>query len=174
MAPLDSEFESETRDVVPLDNLNDPTLSEGLAYWRGLRGERKFPSRTDVTMRGLGKLLSNTVLIRVLEGGKDYEFRIVGNAAVQAHGISAQGFLLSELCQAQNPVAIKRKVYYDTVAHNGTPIAVSGMIVPDGRKGERMLNSAIILPLGDNAAVVDFLLVFTVFSGRTVDLSAQW
>jgi len=157
-------FLSESRKAISLDMLGNPILVEGLAYWRGLCRGRKFPSREDITPYGLKKLIRNVVLIRAIDGGADYEFRIVGDACVIAHGMSVKGMSLSELLNTKNKFASARKRLYDAVLRRGEPMAFGGMVVPDNRKGEVVHNTIIILPLGPNDQTVEYLLLFSVYA----------
>src|SRR5262249_55294607 len=63
--------------IIPLDAIDNPILQQGLAYWHRLRGQRPYPARADLMPRDLSPLLRHVVLLRVLDGGGDYEYRIV-------------------------------------------------------------------------------------------------
>jgi hypothetical protein len=154
----------EGRRAIPLDELDNPVLVAGLTYWRSLCKGRKFPSRSDITPRGLVPILRNTVLMRVIGGGTDYEFRVVGDASVSAHGMSVQGMLWSDLCKIKNAAAIQRKPLYDSVARSGEPRAFGGLIVPDNRQSELVHNTVLMMPLGPDDATVDHLLLVSVYA----------
>jgi hypothetical protein len=83
-------------EVIALDELESPALRAGVRYWRQLCGERRFPGREDLNPRGMAKLLRNTELVSVLDGGDDYEYRIVGDAVACAYGGSFQNHRLSD------------------------------------------------------------------------------
>jgi len=159
----------EQRTRISLEALDNPVLVEGLAYWRNLCGGRKFPVRSDVTPRGLKHLSRNTVLLRVIDGGADYEIRIAGDAHVVAHGFSVQGMFWSELSKAGNRHMIERKAHYDAVVRNGEPVAISGLMAADGRESVLLHNTALLLPLGPDEKTVEFLLVFSVYAPNAAD-----
>ena len=48
----------------------------------------RFPPRAEMSPRDMADMLRNTVLVRVLDGGEEFEFRIVGDAMVVAQGCS--------------------------------------------------------------------------------------
>ena len=155
-----------------LDDIDSPILQQGYAYWRGLCHDRKFPSRKDVTPRGLAGLLRHTELLRVIDGGKDYEYRIVGDAYVLAHGVSFQGICWSET-RSFTPDGYKIiKSIYDTIVQTGEPLAKCGWIERGGKNSELIYSEYLFLPLGEDDKMVDHILVFAVYvSNETIDKS---
>lgn len=148
---------------IPIDAADHPILQAGLAYWRGLCDGRKFPTRNDVSPRGLGTLIRNTALIRVIDGGADYEFRITGDAYVVAFGISLQGLRWSDLIGNGSIRTEQRRHFYEDAVRSGEPVAVTGMMESYGPDNRTIANSALFLPLGPDAQTVDHLLTFAVY-----------
>ena len=151
---------------IALSEIDSTILLQGIAYWRGLCRERKFPSRNDVTPRGLAGLLRYTTLLRVIDGGKDYEFRIVGDAYVMAHGTSFQGKLWSETDKIARGYHAMVKSTYDRVVHKGEPVARRGWIERGGHSSELIYSEYLFLPLGEDDQMVDHILVFAVYVPR--------
>ena len=83
--------------VLALDKLESPIVRQGLDYWLKLRGDRLYPSRSEMAPRELASLLRHVVLLRVVAGGADYEYRIVGDAHVISHGFNMQGMRVSDV-----------------------------------------------------------------------------
>src|SRR5580692_3405383 len=83
--------------MIDLDQIENAAVRAGVDYWRKIGGARKFPSRNDLSPRDIAGLLRNTVLLRVIDDGVDYDYRIVGDAHVIAHGYSMQGRRLSRI-----------------------------------------------------------------------------
>jgi hypothetical protein len=162
----------EKRDPVALETLDDPLLIEGLAYWRKLCGARRFPARTDVTPRGLRHLARHTLLMRVIDGGADYEYRVVGDAHVMAHGISVQGMRWSDLYKNIGVHALRRKPFYDRVVKKGEPLAVSGLMLADGGHRGPLHNTALLLPLGADNTAVDHILGISVYAPHIAGVTA--
>lgn len=152
--------------IVPLAELDNPVLLQGLDYWRGLRGARNFPSRTEVTPRGLLGLLRNTKLLRVVDGGKDFQCRIVGDAYVMAHGYSFQGKNLSEDHEIAPGYAAAVTAIYKRVVGTAEPVAFRGWVGRSSRSVEQIYSEGVALPLGADGAIVDHILVFSVFVPR--------
>ena len=151
---------------IALCEIDSTILLQGIAYWRGLCRERKFPSRADVTPRGLAGLLRYTTLLRVIDGGKDYEYRIVGDAYVMAHGASFQGKRWSETDKITRGYHAMIKSTYDRVVRKGEPVATRGWIERGGRSSELLYSEYLFLPLGEDDKTVDYILVFAVYVSR--------
>ena len=151
---------------IALSEIDSSILRQGVAYWRGLCGERKFPARTDVTPRGLGSLLRYTTLLRVIDGGRDYEYRIVGDAYVMAHGISFQGKRWSETDKLSPGYHAMIKSTYDSVVRKAEPVAMRGWIERSGTTAEHIYSEYVFLPLGTGGKTVDHILVFAVYIPR--------
>ena len=151
---------------IALAEIDSSILLQGAAFWRGLCHERKFPTRADVTPRGLAGLLRYTTLLRVIDGGKDYEYRIVGDAYVLAHGVSFQGKLWSETSKLSPGYHETIKSTYDRVVRKGEPVAMRGWIERGGKKSELVYSEYVFLPLGEDDRTVDHILVFAVYVPR--------
>jgi len=151
---------------IGLGEIDSAILLQGLAYWRGLCRERRFPSRRDVTPRGLAGLLRHTTLLRVIDGGRDYEFRVVGDAYVMAHGKSFQGMRWSDTDRLSPGYHEMIKSTYDHVVREGKPVATRGWIDRGDRGSELIYSEYIFLPLGEDDGTVDHILIFAVYVPR--------
>jgi hypothetical protein len=151
---------------IALGEIDSTILLQGAAYWRGLCRERRFPARRDVTPRGLASLLRYTTLLRVMDGGEDYEYRIVGDAYVLAHGVSFQGKRWSETDKVSPGYHAMIKSTYDRVVRKGEPVAMRGWIERGAKKSELVYCEYLFLPLGDSDKTVDHILVFAVYVPR--------
>ncbi|MDE2181490.1 MAG: PAS domain-containing protein [Alphaproteobacteria bacterium] len=163
---LSAEAQANLSTLVPLEEVDNPVLLQGLQYWRQLAGDRKIPSRSDVTPRGLGTLLRNTTLLRVIDNGADYEYRIVGDAYVMAHGISFQGRRWSETSKLSPGYSAMIKSTYDRVVREAAALATKGWIERGGGRLEYIYSEYVFLPLGGEAGGVDHILVFAVYHPR--------
>jgi len=149
-----------------LSEVDSAVLLNGIAYWRALCGDRNFPARNDITPRGLAGLLRNTTLLRVIDGGKDYEYRIIGDAYVMAHGISFQGKRWSDTQKLSPGYHAMVKSTYDRVVRKAEPIAMRGWIERSGEQAELIYSEYVFLPLGTDGETVDHILVFAVYVPR--------
>ncbi len=148
---------------IPLPEVDSSVLIKGITIWQNLSGERPFPRRSQITPHVLKTLLRSTSLIRVVDGGNDYEYRIVGDAFVMAHGVSFQGMSWSETQNLTPGYYAFVKPIYDRVVQSGEPCATRGWVERGGSAGHVYCENA-FLPLGDET--VDHILVFAVYIRR--------
>lgn len=149
---------------VPLSAIDSPILVKALDLWNGLKAKGLRPARTDVTPRLLKPILRNTSLVKVMDGGADYEYRIVGDAFVQAHGRSFQGLRWSETSELSPGFHKFIKPVYDRVVRDGEPLAMRGWIERGGVRESHIYCEYLYLPLGEPA--VDHILIAAVYLRR--------
>jgi hypothetical protein len=150
--------------VISPDEAETAAVRSGIAYWRRLRGDRLFPSRFEVSPRDIADLLRNTVLMRVVDGGADYEYRIVGDAHVVAHGFSIQGRCLSAMDEYAPGYGKVLKSLYDPVVRNRAPFGLRGWIARGEEDADFIHSESIFLPLGPDDETVDHVLNFSVYT----------
>lgn len=142
----------------------DPVIDEAYRYWISQRHGRKFPARSDVSPRGLKNLLRYTALIAVIDGGADYEYRIVGDACVLAHGYTPQGMRWSALDTHDSVFASQVRKIYDSTVNAGQPYAAQGYIARQlfapVSWNDLVHCTLLCLPLGARDAAVDYLITF--------------
>lgn len=149
---------------IAIEEVDNPVLLEGIALWRHLCKGRKYPSRNDITPRVLRQLLRNTTLVKVVDGGNDYEYRIVGDAFVMAHGMSVQGRRWSDTAGLSAGYHDYIKPIYDEVVHDAATIATRGWIERGAGSKGHVWCEYVFLPLGE--AEVDHILIFAAYVGR--------
>jgi hypothetical protein len=153
--------------VIALEELRSPRTRLGLDYWRMLRGTRCFPTRDEIKPRDIAGALTNMVLVKVLNGGADFQFRIVGHHASLGYHTVFTNRLFSDVAvelprASQNWGNICR-----LIVDNGAPIAVrvlSGFDAPEANFAEA---EAVFLPLGGTEHEVDHVLTFVEHVLRT-------
>lgn len=145
--------------VIGLDDLRYPEVCEGLAYWQSLRGTRAFPSREQIEPRGIARILTNTILIKVLGGGTDFEFAIVGDEVMRAYRTPLIHRRLSDIARDMPNSAAWWGYVYQDICLNRKPWAVR---YGAGFDGEAKFSDAeaVVLPLGPTDAAVDHLITF--------------
>lgn len=146
---------------VAVEDVDNTILLDGIGLWRELSGARSYPSRKDITPRLLKPLLRNTTLVRVIDGGRDYEYRIVGDAYVMAHGVSFQGRLWSQIANVSPGYHKYIKPIYDEVVRDAAVIATRGWIERGSGSVGSVYCEYVFLPLGD--VEVDHILVFATY-----------
>jgi hypothetical protein len=156
--------ETTSIEIVAADELDSGPVSMGVRYWNELKGERAFPSRNDLVPAKMAKFLRNIVLVRVIDAGADYEYRVVGDAHVQAHGYNFRHMRLKDI-EAKR-LDFSTRPTYEHVRVTGVPFAVRGWIgryVPNSRYS---YHETAFLPLGENG-VVDHLLIVSTYVPRS-------
>ena len=151
---------------IPLAQVYNSTLLEGFELWRRLKGEHQYPPRSAMTPRLLKPLLRNAMLLRVINGGEDYEYRIVGDAYVMAHGRSFQGKCWSEMGDFVPDFHRFVKEVYVRVVQGGEPVAIRGWIERGLPSTGHVYCEYVYLPLGDDSVGVDHILAFAVYIRR--------
>jgi len=158
-----AEKPSRLRQDIPLPQIENPLVQKALSIWESARGSRSMPSRADMSPRIMSGLLRNTVLVRVIGDGDEFEFRIVGDAIVIAQGASLQGMTMAAIDLVLPG--------YGTILHNvylnayrkRAPFAYGGWCVREA-DGRSMFHESLVMPLGDDGEKVDHILVVGVYA----------
>ena len=151
---------------IPIAEIDNAVLLDALQLWKRLRNGRRYPARSAVTPRVLKPILRNTSLVKVIDGGADYEYRIVGDAYVMAHGHSFQGLRWSETASLAKGFKEFVKPIFDRVVQDGEPLATRGWIDRGGLSTGHVYCEYLYLPLGEEATGVDFILTVAVYLRR--------
>lgn len=168
MWPVEADMSVSTKAVDPqgssyqimgLDEVCYAPVRDGLTYWQSLRGTRAFPSREQIEPQAIARILTNTIVIKVLGGGTDFEFLIVGDEVMRAYRKPLIHRRLSDIAlDMPNSAAWWGYVYQDICLHR-KPWAVR---YGAGFDGEAKFSAAeaVVLPLGATDTVVDHILTF--------------
>lgn len=70
---------------------SDPITAEIFQYWNEKRGTRRMPGRGEIDPAELRGLVSNLMLLDVVEPGRLYRVRLVGGAIVDFAGFNITG-----------------------------------------------------------------------------------
>lgn len=137
----------------------DPILVRLVEYWESKRAGRPMPSRADIDPTELGSLVYNVMLYDVVEPGRLYRIRLVGQAIVDFVGVNNTGKLASDTLP---PVAAQRMTEILTsVVTKRTPRFRAGYAYWHQGKSYRKFE-ACFLPLSPDGRIVDKIL-----SGQT-------
>lgn len=147
-------------DLLPLARLGSDLVLTGVSYWRQLAAGRRFPPRASMLSCLSPQLLDHAVLVEVLQGGADYEYRQVGQAMTRAFDEDFTGKRISRLVQDEPRFGLGLRMVYDMVRASGEPVAYRGWVGADLRGAAFVRHESAILPLGEDGAV-DHLLQVT-------------
>lgn len=138
------------------EHTESPVLHDCISYWQQLKGDRRYPARADVTLRGLGRLARYAVLVRVLPD--DYEYRFVGNVPVTALGCDFTGRRFSEPEVGAKMRANYRYDLLEKVRETGEPWVFKARYASES--GLPLHSETVFMPLGTDD--IDHVLGFTV------------
>lgn len=137
-------------------------LCKALVLWQGLRGDRLYPSRQQLSPRTLGPLLRHAILIKVLDGGAEFQIRIIGDAIAAVQNVQMQGLTTAEIDHILPGYGSMVRLAYARACAEKLPQAYRGRILreADQRTFDREL---LLLPLGETDDAVDYLITFVVY-----------
>jgi hypothetical protein len=108
---------------VGLDELTATQLRQAISYWDQLRAGRRFPARAELNPRQMTKLLPYMSLVKVIDGGADFEHRIVGDIMVQAYRVNIQNRRFSDIANDAPQFVAGCLPFFRRVAEHGEPVA---------------------------------------------------
>ena len=152
--------------TIPLDAIESPILKHGLDYWLALKGARSYPARNDMKPRDLTPVLRNLVLIRLIEGGADYEYRIVGDAHVISHGYTMQGLKVSDVDRFSPGYSAVLKGLFDRAVRKRDVFAFRGWMESGDKAKPFIYSESLFMPMGPDEATIDHVLNFAVYTPR--------
>jgi len=141
--PEQTDFE-----CIPLELVESVPARLGLDVWAALRGRRRFPSRAELKLRDLASIVQYMSLIAVIDGGRDFENRFVGDAVVRAHEVPINHRRFSEIA-LDMPVLMQRfQPLCRRVVDSGAPLAYRGRTGHDMARVVYTDFEGVLLPLG--------------------------
>lgn len=136
--------------------ISNPRLRRLYETWLEKQAGKPYPARSDFDpVNDLRFILGNLMLVDVVGGDPpDFRIRLHGSSLVVRHGYELTGKMLDEL-----PIPEQRdraRQTFSTVVATGEPLHSNR----DQLFGDRLRRyEAIVLPLSNNGATVDMLLV---------------
>jgi len=120
-------------------------------YWQGKRGGRAFPDRGDISPSEFSRLLPHITIVEVLEGGRDFRFRLYGSAMAAMTGHDRTGEYFSKLEAAPGAKISSEETrrywmdYGRQVLEAQGPVFTKAPLIPGA--GERIMLHSAVLPL---------------------------
>jgi hypothetical protein len=153
-----SASELRPRNAIALDEIENPVVAKALAAWQAARGARPMPAKAEMTPRAMLGVLKNTALLRVLDGGKEFVFRVVGDQIAVQQGAAVNGKTMAEIDAMLPGHGTVLKRIYQRVLAAGAPLAFRGWYL---RPADRhpFCHEVVILPVGEDGATIDHLFV---------------
>jgi hypothetical protein len=152
------------REIIWLDPAALTQNETRAAYdmWTGLRGDRPWPAREELKLRQIASLVPYMSLVKVLDGGSDFEHRIVGDTMVRAFSVPIQNRRFSEIA-VDAPLLIEDSmILFAKVVHDRLPIAWQQFVLYDKIRITSTCTEMVLLPLGKTPDAVDHIAAFGV------------
>jgi hypothetical protein len=125
-----------------------------VALWSEKRGTRNRPERGDIRPHDMRAYLSSIQLLEVVEGGRDFRFRVVGSDFLKSLGYDVTGQCVSELT---DPILRERTLAaLRRVVETGKPVRTTGDFLVRARIDYARIEK-IFLPLGTQEHVTHVL-----------------
>src|ERR1700689_4468063 len=117
-------------------------------YWNLTRGAAAMPGRKDIVPADIKAYLPTIMLADVIQGGKDFRYRVVGSQLQGYFPINPTGRLVSDALAPFGAFSVQHIMgIYRAVLARGAPLRVRG----SGRyyAQEQKLFDALLAPLAD-------------------------
>ncbi|MEJ1969180.1 MAG: PAS domain-containing protein [Rhizomicrobium sp.] len=154
---------------IALEALENAVTRTATNYWRMLRGARNLPPRAALSPRDMRAILRNVVLLRLIDGGRDYEYRIVGDMFAWAYDKQFRGLCLSQVEKAAPEHGARMRGLYEHVRATAVPLAIQGWVGRDVPDSNFVYYETVLLPLGDDGQTVDHILVTSFYVPKAPD-----
>jgi len=150
--------EARSRNAITLEEIEHPLVRKALEIWHTARGKRAMPAKTDLGPRALLPLLKNIALLKVLGGGEEFVFRVVGDQIRLQQGADMQGKTMAEIdAMLPGHGSVLRRIYKNAVAARA-PLAFRGWYLRPADQ-HPFCHEVVILPVADDDETVDHLFV---------------
>lgn len=157
-ASFTAQSETRPRTAIALDALEHPTVKKGLEVWQDACRGRRMPTKADLSPRVMLRLLANTALLRVLDGGEEFVFRVVGDQIAVQQGAQFQGKTMAQIDAMLPGHGTVLKRIYQRVMEAGAPLAFRGWYLRPADQ-HPFCHEVVILPAGEDGATIDHLFV---------------
>lgn len=137
-------------------------LDRALHYWQTIRGDRVIPLRAEFDPFALPDLTPHIVFLEVVDGGRDFRFKVIGHACRAAFFENWTGRLVSSLPHVEPDGTLLTNLR--RAVDDRTPVLEPAEYV--GPLKEFRTNREILLPLGDEAGRVTHIAAYILLVRR--------
>ncbi len=141
-----------------LDAVESVPTRRGIAIWRLLRAGRRFPAHDDLKLRDITDIMPYMSLVAVIDGGKDFENRYVGDAVVRAHDLPIRHRRFSDVAKDMPRLMEELLPLFRKVVETGEPLAYRGRTGQDLSHVVYTDFEGVLLPLGQSDEAIDYIL----------------
>lgn len=138
------------------DDISNPQLRAFHDLWASKRRDGRLPARADFDIDELKPFLGRVAILDVVDGGRDFRFRLYGTTILDQYKREMTGKLASEFRpDFVRPIMKGYKAAYDTKRPHVDRIDIDA---PD----MHYVWDRIVLPLAGDGETVDMLLVHSI------------
>jgi hypothetical protein len=150
-------LEKSSVEAISLSDLETREVREVVGAWKKWRGFHALPAREALVPRDLGRYMANVSLVHVIDDGADYEFRIIGDAHLQAYGTNFTGLRMRDVCASAPKFGKLLKASFDLVRTTGRPYAFRGAVGYDAPDARFSWFETCYLPFGASLSDVAYI-----------------
>ena len=150
--------------TISAGELDAEPLRVAYAYWRSIRGPRRFPARSDIRPRDIAGILRHVSLIKYEDG--DFIYRIVGDSIVRAYDMAIHNRKLSELVYDEPGFGSIVRPLLERCVEMGDVVAIRGQTGRDLLRVNFTDYENVLMPLGPDDATVDHVMVVSHYVSR--------
>ena len=136
-----------------VDRIKAEKLRDIYRYWRGKCRDGALPSRADLDPTEIPALLPHVFLVDVVDGGRDFRYRLLGTHIIESVGFEFTGQLVSEFMRGREEEMQARD--YHTLVESREPQHVIGNTVAFGR--DYMRYERVQCPLSSDGEAIDMI-----------------
>jgi hypothetical protein len=131
-------------------------------YWHAKRGGRTMPGRADISPAQIKPQLPHILLADVIDGGRDFRYRLVGTLLQPFFPSQPSGKLMSETIAPFGEATLKATLEcYRSVISRGAPVRLTGSGAWFGQHPKHF--DALLAPLSEDGATVNMILGTFIF-----------
>lgn len=142
--------------------LNSPITKAALDYWTEVCRDRPMPARRDLALEDMVGILPNLLLLDVERDPLDFCYRLIGTRIEEFMASPYTGRRLSEIPHQAPPSTIWRNC--ERAVNECAPVYDDAPYV--GPKKDIVTPEAVLLPLAEDGATVNMLMVAVDYFGR--------
>jgi hypothetical protein len=131
-------------------------------YWERKRGRAPMPRRQDIVPSDMRTLLRHILLADIVDGGKDFRYRLVGSELQRFFTGNPTGMLMSDALAPFGPDAVRRTIHtYQAVLARRAPFRIRG----DGAlySQHAKIFDALLAPLSDDGVTPNMIIGTFIF-----------
>ena len=143
-------------EVITAPQLEAEPVRQAVERWQILKEGQPYPEAPETVMDPVS---ANTLLVKVVGDGQDYQYLRVGEALVAAFGEDFSGQCLSEIEQTNPRFGIGLRMLYEMVRAGGEPLCYRGWAGQDMPGAQFVYYESAVLPFGRTPRVDHILVI---------------